>query len=78
MSSQPNSNQISKVVSPAKYCRLLIVTEEMRRDSKKTCACDKNAAERLKNNIQNARILVRDCLEELNKFRKVERGEAFL
>ncbi|KER21256.1 hypothetical protein T265_15142 [Opisthorchis viverrini] len=48
-----------------KYAHLLQVIEEMGRDIKPTYANNKNAAERLKKNIHTARILVRECVSEL-------------
>ncbi|VEL36290.1 unnamed protein product [Protopolystoma xenopodis] len=50
-----------------KYAQLLQVIEEMGRDIKPTYACNKNAAERLKKNIHTARILIRECVAELEK-----------
>ncbi|OON17599.1 hypothetical protein X801_06560 [Opisthorchis viverrini] len=50
-----------------KYAHLLQVIEEMGRDIKPTYANNKNAAERLKKNIHTARILVRECVSELER-----------
>ncbi|CAH8538086.1 unnamed protein product [Schistosoma bovis] len=53
-----------------KYAHLLQVIEEMGRDIKPTYANNKNAAERLKKNIHTARILVRECVSELERVMK--------
>ncbi|KAK4471875.1 hypothetical protein MN116_005263 [Schistosoma mekongi] len=53
-----------------KYSHLLQVIEEMGRDIKPTYANNKNAAERLKKNIHTARILVRECVSELERVMK--------
>ncbi|KAA0196495.1 Cyclin-dependent kinase 2-associated protein 2 [Fasciolopsis buskii] len=53
-----------------KYGHLLQVIEEMGRDIKPTYANNKNAAERLKKNIHTARILVRECVSELERVMK--------
>ncbi len=53
-----------------KYSHLLQVIEEMGRDIKPTYVNNKNAAERLKKNIHSARILVRECVAELEKVLK--------
>ncbi|VDL88004.1 unnamed protein product [Schistocephalus solidus] len=50
-----------------KYAHLLQVIEEMGRDIKPSYANNKNAAERLKKNIHSARILVRECVMELER-----------
>ena len=54
----------------AKYSHLLQVIDEMGRDIKPTYVNNKNAAERLKKNIHSARILVRDCVAELERVMK--------
>lgn len=71
MSNQPNPVQMP--VCPdgqAKYTHLLQVIDEMGRDIKPTYVNNKNAAERLKKNIHTARILVRDCVAELERVMK--------
>ena len=76
MSGLPNSSlqmlqtQQVCVDGLAKYSHLLQVIDEMGRDIKPTYVNNKNAAERLKKNIHSARILVRDCVAELERVMK--------
>ncbi len=75
MAGAPNNvpalaNQQACVEGLTKYPHLLQVIEEMRRDIKPSYANNKNAAERLKKNIHAARILVRECVSELERVLK--------
>ncbi|KAL5970527.1 Cyclin-dependent kinase 2-associated protein 1 [Taenia solium] len=76
MAGQPNpsiqmiQNQQVCVDGLTKYAHLLQVIDEMGRDIKPTYVNNKNAAERLKKNIHSARILVRDCVAELERVMK--------
>lgn len=63
-------NQQASVEGLTKYANLLQVIEEMGRDIKPSYANNKNAAERLKKNIHSARILVRECVAELERILK--------
>uniref|UniRef100_A0A0R3ULN0 Cyclin-dependent kinase 2-associated protein 1 n=1 Tax=Mesocestoides corti TaxID=53468 RepID=A0A0R3ULN0_MESCO len=67
-------NQQPCVDGLTKYAHLLQVIDEMGRDIKPTYVNNKNAAERLKKNIHSARILVRDCVAELERVLKKELG----
>ncbi|CAG0913745.1 unnamed protein product [Notodromas monacha] len=51
----------------SKYAQLLQVIEEISKDIRPSYAGSKNAAERLKRGITNARILVRECLIETER-----------
>lgn len=76
MAGLPNNNYpIMQPFAPpmdglTKYAHLLQVIDEMGRDIKPTYVNNKNAAERLKKNIHSARILVRECVAELEKVLK--------
>lgn len=52
----------------AKYTMLLGMIEEMKRDVRPTYAGSKISAERLKRNINLARIEIRNCLQELDRY----------
>merc|ERR1712136_488622 len=51
----------------SKYGQLLSVIEDMGKDIRPTYACSKSSAERLKRGIIHARILVRECLMEIER-----------
>lgn len=73
-SNNNNNGNYSAIISTGedlnKYAHLLQVIEEMGRDIKPSYANNKNAAERLKKNIHTARILVRECVSELERVLK--------
>ena len=48
----------------SKYAQLLAVIEEMGNDLRPTYSGSKTAAERFKRGIAQARILLRECLQE--------------
>ena len=49
------------------FLQLLSVIEDMGKDIRPTYACSKSSAERLKRGIIHARILVRECLMEIER-----------
>lgn len=50
-----------------KYNQLLALIEELGKDVKPTYTANRNCAERLKRGIIHARVLVRECLHEIEK-----------
>lgn len=65
--SQINTQNAKQEHSQSKYAQLLCVIEEMGKEVRPTYAGSRSSAERLKRNIVNARILVRECLIETEK-----------
>jgi len=63
----PNSNNQQGQPAQSKYGQLLSVIEDMGKDIRPTYACSKSSAERLKRGIIHARILVRECLMEIER-----------
>lgn len=51
----------------AKYNVLLSIIEELKKDVRPTYAGSKTSAERLKRNINLARIEIRNCMQELER-----------
>lgn len=51
----------------AKYNVLLGIVEELKKDVRPTYAGSKSSAERLKRNINLARIEIRNCMQELER-----------
>lgn len=51
----------------AKYNVLLGIVEELKKDVRPTYAGSKTSAERLKRNINLARIEIRNCMQELER-----------
>lgn len=65
-----NSNLINNAQSTglqARYNVLLGIIEELKKDVKPTYAGSKTSAERLKRNINLARIEIRNCMSELER-----------
>lgn len=65
-----NSNIINNAQSTglqARYGVLLGIVEELKKDVKPTYAGSKISAERLKRNINMARLEIRNCLQELDR-----------
>jgi len=52
----------------ARYNFLLGIIEELKKDVRPTYAGSKTSAERLKRNINLARIEIRNCMQELDRF----------
>jgi len=63
----PTSNNQQGQPAQSKYGQLLSVIEDMGKDIRPTYACSKSSAERLKRGIIHARILVRECLMEIER-----------
>lgn len=51
----------------SKYNQLLALIEELGKDIRPTYTGNRNCAERLKRGITHARVLVRECLQEVEK-----------
>lgn len=65
-----NSNILNNAQSPglhARYNLLLGIIEELKKDIRPTYAGSKTSAERLKRNINLARIEIRNCMQELER-----------
>jgi len=63
----PTSTNQHGQPAQSKYGQLLSVIEDMGKDIRPTYACSKSSAERLKRGIIHARILVRECLMEIER-----------
>jgi len=63
----PTSTNQQGQPAQSKYGQLLSVIEDMGKDIRPTYACSKSSAERLKRGIIHARILVRECLMEIER-----------
>lgn len=66
----PNSHLTNNSQTPslqARYNVLLGIIEELKKDVRPTYACSKTSAERLKRNINLARVEIRNCLMELER-----------
>lgn len=61
------NNNAQTVGLQARYNVLLAVIEELKKDIKPTYAGSKTSAERLKRNINLARIEIRNCMQELER-----------
>lgn len=59
---RPNSN-----VERSKYAQLLTIIEEIGKDIRPSYTGSKSSSERLKRGIMNARVLVRECLSEVER-----------
>jgi len=64
-----SANANGQVSLETKYKQLLAVIEEMGKDIKSTYSGSKTSAERLKRLIVQARLLVRECLNDINTTR---------
>ncbi|KAK2727838.1 hypothetical protein QYM36_008350 [Artemia franciscana] len=62
-----STSSSSNLVNQSKYAQLLAVIEEMGKDVRPTYAGSKTNSERLKRGIVHARILVRECLMEVER-----------
>lgn len=65
-----NSNLLDNAQSTglqARYSVLLGIIEELKKDVRPTYAGSKTSAERLKRNINLARIEIRNCMQELDR-----------
>uniref|UniRef100_A0A914CV71 Cyclin-dependent kinase 2-associated protein n=1 Tax=Acrobeloides nanus TaxID=290746 RepID=A0A914CV71_9BILA len=56
-----------QVQGASKYAQLLALIEELGKDVRPTYTGNRNCAERLKRGIAHARVLVRECLLEVEK-----------
>lgn len=67
---RPTSAQCKSIASStdrSKYTQLLMVIEEIGKDIRPTYTGSKGSTERLKRGIMHARVLVRECLTEVEK-----------
>lgn len=65
-----NLNTTSSAQTPgllARYNVLLGMIEELKKDIRPTYACSKTSSERLKRNINLARVEIRNCMMELER-----------
>lgn len=68
-----NSNLLNNAQSSgliARYNVLLGIIEELKKDIRPTYAGSKTSAERLKRNINLARIEIRTCIQEINDLKE--------
>lgn len=66
----PYNTQASGLLE--RYEVLLSIIEELKKDVRPTYAGSKTSAERLKRNINMARIEIRNCMQELDKQQQQE------
>ncbi|KAI3420842.1 hypothetical protein GPALN_014461 [Globodera pallida] len=72
----PLSSCVAQHGMPAsKYQQLLLVVDELGRDIRPTYNASRNAQERLKRSIIQARVMVRECMAELEQQRKQQQQQ---
>uniref|UniRef100_A0A914HSD4 PDZ domain-containing protein n=1 Tax=Globodera rostochiensis TaxID=31243 RepID=A0A914HSD4_GLORO len=72
----PLSSCVAQHGMPAsKYQQLLMVVDELGRDIRPTYNASRNAQERLKRSIIQARVMVRECMAELEQQRKQQQQQ---